>query len=111
MCGIGGFADFTDRIIKNEDIIEKMSLTLSMRGPDQIGNYVNDNVAFIHRRLSVIDLSHGLQPMEKTAFGNKFVITYNGELYNTSDLRAELSCLGYSFAENSDTEVLLTSYI
>lgn len=111
MCGIGGFADFTDRIIKNKDIIEKMSLTLSKRGPDQIGNYVNDNIAFIHRRLSVIDLSHGLQPMEKSAYGNKFVITYNGELYNTPDLRAELSCLGYSFSENSDTEVLLTAYI
>ncbi|MBE7011478.1 MAG: asparagine synthase (glutamine-hydrolyzing) [Ruminococcaceae bacterium] len=111
MCGIGGFADFTDRIPNDKKIIEKMSKTLSRRGPDQIGNYINNNIAFIHRRLSVIDLSHGLQPMLKEAFGNKFVITYNGELYNTSDLRSELSCLGYKFNENSDTEVLLTSYI
>lgn len=111
MCGIGGVADFKDRIIYDEKMAKKMSETLSRRGPDQIGSYHNEHIMFLHRRLSVIDLENGLQPMEKTAFGNKFVITYNGELYNTKDLKSELSCLGYTFTEQSDTEVLLTSYI
>ncbi len=111
MCGIGGYADFTDRIIKNDEISEKMSNTLKRRGPDQSGIYQNDHIAFIHRRLSVVDLQNGIQPMKKDAFGNTFVMVYNGELYNTGDLRAELSCLGYVFSEKSDTEALLTSYI
>lgn len=111
MCGIGGYADFTDRIIKNDEISEKMSNTLKRRGPDQSGIYQNDHIAFIHRRLSVVDLQNGIQPMKKEAFGNTFVMVYNGELYNTVDLRAELSCLGYVFSEKSDTEALLTSYI
>lgn len=111
MCGIGGYADFTDRIIKNDEISEKMSNTLKRRGPDQSGIYQNDHIAFIHRRLSVVDLQNGIQPMKKEAFGNTFVMVYNGELYNTEDLRAELSCLGYVFSEKSDTDALLTSYI
>ncbi|MBR2916312.1 MAG: asparagine synthase (glutamine-hydrolyzing) [Clostridia bacterium] len=107
MCGIGGFADFKNRISDKEESAKRMSQALSKRGPDQIGSFSDDFVTLLHRRLSVIDLSNGLQPMKI----GQFVITYNGELYNTEDLRRELSSLGHIFKEKSDTEVLLKSYI
>ena len=107
MCGIGGFADFKDRISDREESAKRMSETLAKRGPDQIGSFSDDFVTLLHRRLSVIDLSNGLQPMKI----GQFIITYNGELYNTEDLRRELSSLGHTFKEKSDTEVLLKSYI
>ena len=111
MCGIGGFADFKSRIERNDETAKKMSATLARRGPDQIGQYTGENAVFLHRRLSVVDLEHGLQPMRRSAMGGDFIITYNGELYNTEDLRRELLLLGHNFSEKSDTEVLLTAYI
>ncbi len=111
MCGIGGFADFTDRINNSDEIISRMSLTLSRRGPDQIGQWQDNNAVLLHRRLSVVDLSNGRQPMYRSYGDKEYIITYNGELYNTEDLRNSLILLGYKFTEKSDTEVLLTSYI
>lgn len=111
MCGIGGFADFKSRIDSHDEVCEKMSRTLSRRGPDQVGKFCDDFVTFLHRRLSVVDLKGGRQPMARYARGGEFIITYNGELYNTEDLRRELIALGHHFSEHSDTEVLLTSYI
>lgn len=111
MCGIGGYADFKNRIEKNENIIKKMCETLKRRGPDQIGFYSNEYISFAHRRLSVIDTQHGVQPMKRSAGCQNFIITYNGELYNSEDLRKKLIQIGYIFTEKSDTEVLLFSYI
>lgn len=111
MCGIGGFADFNTRIKYNKETAERMSTTLSRRGPDQVGLWQDDYVTLLHRRLSVVDLDNGLQPMARNIGDREFIITYNGELYNTEDIRSELKLLGHSFTEKSDTEVLLTSYI
>ncbi len=111
MCGIGGFASFTDMINYSDEIASAMSKTLARRGPDQTGEWSDGRVCLLHRRLSVIDLAHGKQPMCRTFGEKKYVITYNGELYNTAELRRRLLDLGHSFKEQSDTEVLLTAYI
>lgn len=88
-----------------------MGATLARRGPDDDGEYVDVNVALAHRRLAVIDPERGAQPMFKRDGEITFVIVYNGELYNTEDIRKDLIAKGYSFETTSDTEVLLTSYI
>ena len=111
MCGIAGWINFTQNIKDNFDIIEKMSETLVKRGPDSNGYFIEDNIMLAHRRLIVIDPIGGGQPMEKEYYGNKYVICYNGELYNTSELKKILLSKSYTFSSHSDTEVLLTSYI
>ena len=111
MCGIVGMVNFHHKISNDKHILEDMKDTLTHRGPDQEGTYSSDNVLLGHRRLIVVDPSGGNQPMTKKLEGNEYTIVYNGELYNTEDLRKELQSLGYSFDSYSDTEVLLTSYI
>ncbi len=111
MCGIAGWLDFKNSIKENETIINNMSKTLSRRGPDESGAYISDNVILIHRRLSVVDIENGKQPMYITHNGCEYILVYNGELYNTEDIRSELKSLGHRFTGHSDTEVLLTSYI
>ena len=106
MCGIAGMFS-NDIDFRNEkEMIWKISNTLKMRGPDARGEYITQNVALIHRRLSVIDVAGGSQPMR---FG-KYIIVYNGELYNTDELRRELRFHGYIFDTSCDTEVVLKSY-
>ncbi len=107
MCGIAGWIDYKNNISVNDKIIEKMSLTLSRRGPDENGIYREENAVLLHRRLAVIDIEHGKQPMEK----GEYVITYNGELYNTEEIRQLLIKEGVVFKEKSDTEVLLSAFI
>ncbi|MCT8976737.1 asparagine synthase (glutamine-hydrolyzing) [Clostridium sp. CX1] len=111
MCGITGWVNFKADISKSPTIIEKMTKTLNKRGPDDENYYVSKNVLFGHRRLVVVDPTGGAQPMTKTIGKDKYVIVYNGELYNTEDLRKILLAKGYTFQSYSDTEVLLTSYI
>ncbi|MBV7276687.1 asparagine synthase (glutamine-hydrolyzing) [Clostridiaceae bacterium UIB06] len=111
MCGIAGWINFSKDISKEKEIIEGMTKTLSKRGPDDEGFFLSQNVLFGHRRLVVVDPTGGAQPMIKTVRRNKYIIVYNGELYNTEDLRKLLLAEGYSFESYSDTEVLLTSYI
>lgn len=111
MCGIAGWLNLKSDISKSDFIIAKMTRTLSKRGPDDENYYISKNVVLGHRRLVVVDPSGGAQPMSKTIGKNKYVIVYNGELYNTEDLRKILKENGYSFESYSDTEVLLTSYI
>lgn len=111
MCGITGWIDFERDISSSENVLEKMMETLKDRGPDGEGKFISPHVLFGHRRLIVVDPQGGSQPMEKTVDGRKYVIVYNGELYNTEDLRKELLEKGYKFDSYSDTEVLLTSYI
>ena len=111
MCGIAGWLDFGSDLRKNEHIFSAMSDTLKRRGPDDAGAYISENVALFHRRLAVVDIENGKQPMYKKVGNNEYIIVYNGELYNTDEIRAELSSEGYRFCGHSDTEVLLLSYI
>ena len=87
-----------------------MSESLRKRGPDEHGEYIKRHFALLHRRLSVIDPQNGQQPMSTLYDGEKYTIVYNGELYNTEELREELRQAGFGFGTRSDTEVLLKAY-
>ena len=106
MCGIAGWIDYKELINPEERII-KMADTMIPRGPDSGGTYFDEVCALGHRRLAVIDVAGGAQPMK---IGD-YIIVYNGELYNTVEIRRELKALGHSFRSMSDTEVLLTAFI
>ena len=112
VCGITGFINYK-KIISESDknILFSMGETLNRRGPDEKDEYCSNSVGLAHRRLSVIDIKNGHQPMIKENNNNTYVICYNGELYNTKEIRNKLINLGYNFNGHSDTEVLLTSYI
>ncbi|ALC91899.1 asparagine synthase [Bacillus sp. FJAT-18017] len=111
MCGIAGWVDFRRDMEKEKIILEKMTDTLSKRGPDDTNIWTDRHAGFGHKRLAVVDLVGGRQPMTKKGAGGTYTICYNGELYNTEDLRRELLLKGYSFSGHSDTEVLLASYM
>ena len=115
MCGICGFINFKTNLVKNERenlaVAHRMAEKLRHRGPDSWGEWVGEHAVFAHSRLAVIDVENGLQPMKRTVEGHEFVITYNGELYNTNDIRNDLKSHGYEFTTASDTEVLLYAYI
>ena len=105
MCGITGIIS-KKRIEK--DIIESMTDTIIHRGPDGFGYYYGEKFVFGHRRLSIVDLSDaGHQPMQ---YLNRYVITFNGEVYNHLELRKELEKNGYVFQSHTDTEVIMASY-
>lgn len=106
MCGIAGFSGNIDGN-KNE-ILKKMTDRIAHRGPDQEGFYINDDVALGFRRLSIIDLNNGSQPMFNE--NKDIAIVFNGEIYNHLSLREELKNKGHIFANNSDTEVLVHGY-
>lgn len=106
MCGIAGIITGNYDLREKKPLIERVSSTLKMRGPDARGEYVTKNTALIHRRLSVIDVERGAQPMH---FG-KYVIVYNGEIYNTDEVRNLLKTYGYEFETHCDTEVVLKAY-
>ncbi|TYR77831.1 asparagine synthase (glutamine-hydrolyzing) [Rossellomorea vietnamensis] len=111
MCGITGWINFRKDLRNSRGILETMTETLSKRGPDDSNVWLDTHAAFGHKRLTVVDPEGGKQPMAKEAEGHRFVICYNGELYNTEDIRKVLLSKGYTFKGHSDTEVLLTSYI
>lgn len=111
MCGITGFINFKENIKNNISTLKAMTDTLINRGPNAEGTYISNNVMFGHRRLIVVDPEGGKQPMKKVINGKEYVIIYNGELYNTEDLRKELIKEGCTFKAYSDTEVLLVAYI
>ncbi|WP_019414189.1 asparagine synthase (glutamine-hydrolyzing) [Paenisporosarcina sp. TG20] len=111
MCGITGWIHFQRNLSTQHQVVEKMTKTLSKRGPDDENVWVNTHAVFGHRRLTVVDPIGGKQPMTKVHHNNRYTLSYNGELYNTEDLRKELLRKGYTFTGHSDTEVLLTSYI
>lgn len=107
MCGISGIIDKSNNKIINEDI-KVINDLIYHRGPDDEGFYFGKNFAFGHRRLSILDLSSdGHQPM---TYLDKYVITYNGEVYNYLEIKEELLKCGYTFYSHTDTEVILASY-
>lgn len=111
MCGIAGFTGLTKGPVKRDAVLFKMSEQLKNRGPDEEGVYLSDSMCLIHRRLVVIDPAGGKQPMTRCCRKGSFTLVYNGELYNTQELRRELEEKGYSFFGHSDTEVLLNGYL
>ena len=108
MCGVSGFIGRTSADKDREAILKKMMDKIAHRGPDQEGMYVNDKVALGFRRLSIIDLDHGMQPMFNET--GDVVIVFNGEIYNHLELREDLIAKGHVFANNADTESLIHGY-
>lgn len=106
MCGIAGILSQNIDLREREPLIRDISESLKLRGPDGFGEYTKPYVTLIHRRLSVIDPEKGAQPM---SFG-KYVIAYNGEIYNTQEIKNDLLAKGYSFDTQCDTEVVLKAY-
>ncbi|GGV08937.1 asparagine synthase (glutamine-hydrolyzing) [Streptomyces spectabilis] len=112
MCGIAGWVSFDSAFDdRSADAIESMTATMSRRGPDATGTFVRENVALGHRRLAVIDPAGGRQPMVATESGHEVALVYSGEMYNYTELRAELKARGRRFETRSDTEVLLLGYL
>lgn len=113
LCGIAGEIDYefqsTEQIKKEFEY--KAKVLLSRRGPDQNGVYRGKNALLIHSRLSIVDIENGKQPMEINFMDNKYVIVYNGELYNTAEIKKQLQSLGHTFLGYSDTEVVIRAYI
>ncbi len=111
MCGIVGFVNYKKNISTNKNVLTQMTNELSKRGPDEDGYYLKEHVALGHKRLIVIDPEGGKQPMIKKYSFGEYVIVYNGQIYNTKELRETLKENGFEFESHSDTEVLLKSYI
>ena len=108
MCGITGFAERKHDIETARTTVKAMADLITYRGPDGEGYYVDDQVALGHRRLSIIDLEGGRQPMYNE--DESLVVIFNGEIYNFQALRADLEAAGHTFRTHSDTEVLLHGY-
>jgi len=109
MCGIVGIYNFRSRAPADRTAVENMTRTLVHRGPDAEGFYLNGALGLGHRRLSILDLSErGRQPMYTP--DGRYVISYNGEIYNYIELRKDLEARGYYFRTDTDTEVLLALY-
>ena len=106
MCAISGIIGLE----VSPGVAEQMLKTMARRGPDQERWVQLEGAVFLHSRLAVIDLEGGKQPMELTWGGKKYCIVYNGELYNTDQLRRELEREGHRFEGHSDTEVVLHAY-
>ena len=107
MCGIAGIASHNNKII-NKELLYKMTDLIQHRGPDGHGYFIHSGVGFGHRRLSIIDIEYGHQPMsdkDKTIW-----VTYNGEIYNFQDLKTILIKKGHIFETSCDTEVIIHAY-
>lgn len=111
MCGIVGWSNLKNNIRDYSDIMDEMIDTLKLRGPDSAGLKTYNHALMGHRRLIIVDPTGGMQPMTKIINNKEYTICYNGELYNTEEVRSDLISKGYKFDSYSDTEVLLTSYI
>ena len=109
MCGIAGFINLNNSPA-SPVYLKRMTDSIAHRGPDGEGHFVDGAVGIGHRRLAIIDLSPAAsQPMTESE--NRYVISYNGEVYNYKTLRSELMALGHHFNSQSDTEVVLRSFI
>lgn len=108
MCGIVGIFDLTEKREINRELLARMNESQFHRGPDEGGLHTEPGLGFGHRRLSIIDLSSGQQPMHSQ--DGRVVLTYNGEVYNFMELRRELEVLGYRFNTHCDTEVIVYAW-
>ena len=106
MCAIAGIIGLPS----SREIAEQMLATMKRRGPDSNGSCEGPGYRLLHARLAIIDPSGGAQPMTLDWAGERYRLVYNGELYNTAELRLELEKLGHIFSGHSDTEVLLHGY-
>ena len=106
MCGIAGLVGLP----QEEHRLEAMRNTMLRRGPDSNGIFRKDGCVLLHSRLAIVDIAGGMQPMELCCAGECYTIVYNGELYNTQEVKRELISLGHSFRGHSDTEVVLHAY-
>lgn len=111
MCGIAGWIDFEQNLLTKSSILQEMTNALQTRGPDAENFFQSHHALLGHRRLSVVDLEGGKQPMTRSYYGKTYTVIYNGELYNTQELKIDLQQEGIVFSTTSDTEVLLYSYI
>lgn len=110
MCGITGWASFHHDARTQAHVIETMTATLTPRGPDAGGVWIGERAAIGHRRLAVIDIEGGVQPMTDRPDEPALVLSYSGEIYNHHELRSRLQHLGHRFRTRSDTEVVLRAY-
>lgn len=115
MCGIAGFCNLQSDYTKEQGrwmpVLEHMRQVLLHRGPNDEGELLLQHVGFAHKRLSIIDLNRGHQPITREKSGASYTIIYNGELYNTKELRENLIRMGYVFKTDTDTEVILTGFM
>jgi asparagine synthase (glutamine-hydrolysing) len=111
MCGITGWVAFSRDLTRERKLIGAMTATMVCRGPDAGGIWTEPNATLGHRRLAVIDLPGGVQPMTVSTPNGEVVIAYSGEAYNFTELREELITRGAKFHTSSDTEVLLQGYL
>ena len=112
MCGITGWVDFEGDLTRERDVLLAMTDTMACRGPDAEGLWLAPHVGLGHRRLAIIDLEGGRQPMAAGQGDvDLAVLTYSGEVYNFRELRSELSSRGHRFRTDSDTEVVLRAYL
>ncbi|MFE6049189.1 asparagine synthase (glutamine-hydrolyzing) [Kitasatospora sp. NPDC056446] len=111
MCGITGWVSFHQDVRHSAPVIEAMTATMALRGPDAGGVWLGRNAALGHRRLAVIDLDGGAQPMADRPDRPQVVLTYSGEVYNHHELRERLRSRGHRFGTRSDTEVVLRAYL
>ena len=110
MCGIAGRIEFGANLQTGQPEVGRMNNTLVHRGPDDGGLWMSNHAALGNRRLSVIDLERGHQPMQVATPQGPIAITYNGEVFNSPELRRELEADGHTFRTGTDTEVVLNGY-
>lgn len=112
MCGIVGFTTFKKKRDFDKDILKQMTKTLSKRGPDEENYYFSENICLGHKRLIIIDAENGKQPMSRKYNDSVYTIVYNGQLYNTKEIRKQLiEEYGFTFQGYCDTEVILKAFI
>ena len=111
MCGITGWVSFDRDLASEQPTLEAMTETMACRGPDAAGTWTHGHAALGHRRLAVIDIAGGVQPMSIRTPSGDVVLVYSGEAYNFTELREELRRAGEQFETSSDTEVVLRGYL
>ncbi|MEU1981681.1 asparagine synthase (glutamine-hydrolyzing) [Nocardia sp. NPDC019395] len=111
MCGIAGWVSFDSDLTQHHSTLDAMTQTMACRGPDGSGTFIRTHAGLGHRRLAIIDLPGGTQPMSIGTPNGDIAIVYSGEAYNFTELRTRLIELGHRFRTDSDTEVVLRGYL